>query len=79
MTGLRLIELTLSVVVDRVNSVICMWITAVKDKVRVCYRTHGALQRIMDDCVNVMKNYRLVKYVKEEARYIILDTIDTCT
>ena len=43
MTGLRLIELTLSVVVDRVNSVICMWITTVRDKVRVCYRMHGAM------------------------------------
>ena len=42
MTGLRLIELTLSEVVDRVNSVIYMWITTVKDKVRIFYRTHGA-------------------------------------
>lgn len=43
-SGLRLIELTLSVVVDRVNSVSCMWITAVKDKARVCYR--GAMCRL---------------------------------
>ena len=41
MTGLRLIELTLSEVVDRFNSVICKWMTAVKDEVRICYRTHG--------------------------------------
>ena len=36
LTGLRLIELTLSVVVDRVNSVMHMWITKVKDKARLC-------------------------------------------
>ena len=36
LTGLRLIELTLSMVVDRVNSVMCIWITTVKDKARLC-------------------------------------------
>lgn len=44
MTGLRLIELTLSVVADRVNLVSCVWIAAVKDKARICYR--GAMRRL---------------------------------